>query len=106
MKRTFDLIELDTSVGREEISVLDGYRETAYAVPLPDGMKAICHLAEVEGLMFDLCYTGKAKAGTFVLAKRKFQAGENIVFINSGGSAGVFTCSQLLGSPGQNNCCG
>ena len=105
MKRTFGLIEFDTSVGREEISVLNGHRGTA-AVPLPDCMKAICYIAEREGLMFDLCYTGKAMAGTLVLAKRKFQAGENIVFINTGGSAGVFTCSQLLGSPGQNNCCG
>jgi L-cysteate sulfo-lyase len=76
VKRTFDLIELDASVGREEISVLDGYRGTAYTVPLPDGMKAICHLAEVEGLMLDLCYTGKAMAGTLVLVKRKFQARE------------------------------
>ena len=103
VKKTIDLLEIDIKVGREQITVLDDYRGPAYAVPSPEGMKAIRQLAIQEGLILDPCYTGKSMAGTLDLAKRKFQTGENIVFIHTGGSPGVFTYSHLLSTLEQNN---
>lgn len=96
VKRTFSLLDLNMKVNPEQITVLDDYRGPVYGVPTPEGMKAIKYLAELEGVILDPCYTGKAMAGTLHLAQKKFRAGENIVFIHTGGSPGVFAYSKFF----------
>ena len=63
-------------------------------------MEAIDRLARLEGLLLDPCYTGKAMAGVIDLARNRFKPGQNIVFIHTGGSPGIFTYSEQLSAVG------
>ncbi|MGT2460140.1 D-cysteine desulfhydrase family protein (plasmid) [Cupriavidus basilensis] len=78
------------------IEVLDDYIGPAYAQPSAPAMEAIERLAKLEGLLLDPCYTGKAMAGVIDLAHNRFKPGQNIVFIHTGGSPGIFTYSEEL----------
>lgn len=90
------LVELPLAVDKQEVRVLDEFLGPSYAVPSEDGLEAIALLAELEGLLLDPCYTGKAMAGLMELAKTEFKAGQNLVFIHTGGSPGIFSYSQDL----------
>jgi 1-aminocyclopropane-1-carboxylate deaminase/D-cysteine desulfhydrase-like pyridoxal-dependent ACC family enzyme len=72
------------------IEVLDDYIGPGYALPSDAGMEAIDLAARMEGLLLDPCYTGKAMAGAMDLAVRRFRPGQNIVFIHTGGTPGIF----------------
>jgi L-cysteate sulfo-lyase len=48
-------------------------------------------LARLEGILLDPVYSGKGMAGLIDLIRRgEFKAGENLVFVHTGGSAGLF----------------
>ena len=48
-------------------------------------------LARLEGILLDPVYSGKAMAGLIDLARKgRFKKGENVVFIHTGGSVGLF----------------
>jgi L-cysteate sulfo-lyase len=53
--------------------------------------EALLQLARLEGLLFDPVYSGKGLAGMIDLVEKgEFKTGQNIVFIHTGGSAGLF----------------
>ena len=79
-----------------DICILDAYNQDGYGIPSQAGIAAIKLLAKEEGLLLDPCYTGKAMAGVMDLARTKFVAGQNIVFIHTGGSPGIFSYSRFL----------
>lgn len=89
---------LGVAAGAEHgpIRVLDEYLGPGYAVPSQEGLSAIGMLAELEGLMLDPCYTGKAMAAVCDLARREFKPCQNIVFIHTGGSPGIFSYADAL----------
>jgi len=64
-----------------------------------DGMReALQLLARQEGLLFDPVYSGKGLAGMIDLVKQgHFTQEQNIVFIHTGGSAGLFGYLEDLG---------
>jgi D-cysteine desulfhydrase family pyridoxal phosphate-dependent enzyme len=97
--KAFELLSSERSIKKDQIIVLDDYLGPAYAVPSPECLNAIHHLAELEGLILDPCYTGKSMAGLIDLAKKKFKKGDNIVFLHTGGSPGVFTYSDIFNCP-------
>lgn len=94
--RASRLVGIELPLRPADIHILDGYNEHGYAVPSQAGMAAIELLAKTEGLLLDPCYTGKAMAGALDLARTKFAAGQNIVFIHTGGSPAIFGYSNLL----------
>jgi L-cysteate sulfo-lyase len=54
-------------------------------------IEAVKLLARTEGLLFDPVYSGKGLAGMLDLVRKgEFRAGQNIVFVHTGGSAGLF----------------
>lgn len=63
-----------------------------------DGMnEAVLMLARYEGLLFDPVYSGKALAGMIdYIRQGQFVAGQIIVFLHTGGSAGLFAYSDVL----------
>ena len=62
------------------------YVGPAYAHPTEKGAQAIQLLAQSEGILLDPVYTGKAFAGMIdLIQKRRFGAGENLIFLHSGG---------------------
>ena len=48
-------------------------------------------LARLEGILLDPVYSGKGMAGLIDLIRRgRFRRDENVVFIHTGGSVGLF----------------
>jgi L-cysteate sulfo-lyase len=84
-------------VQREDIVCNCDYVGPGYGVPTRAMNEAILLLARLEGLLFDPVYTGKALAGMIDLVRKGFFAdAENIVFIHTGGSAGLFAYADQL----------
>jgi L-cysteate sulfo-lyase len=58
---------------------------------------AVMLLARLEGLLFDPVYSGKGLAGMIDLVQKGFfQQAKNIVFVHTGGVAGLFGYSGQL----------
>lgn len=61
-----------------------------YALSFPESEKAIKAFAEMEGILLDSVYTGKAAAALFEYSSNKKFKGENILFIHTGGNSGIY----------------
>jgi L-cysteate sulfo-lyase len=92
------LIGLDRSLDPDQVVILDDYLGPGYAVPSEAGMAAIDLLARMEGLLLDPCYTAKSMAGAIDLATRCFKPGQNVIFIHTGGTPGIFNYADYLSS--------
>jgi L-cysteate sulfo-lyase len=58
---------------------------------------AIETVASLEGLMLDPVYTGKAMAGLMdLVAQGKFAKDDSVLFLHTGGAAGLFAYSDVL----------
>ncbi|MDP1680544.1 MAG: D-cysteine desulfhydrase family protein [Burkholderiales bacterium] len=90
------LIGLDGHLPAGAVQVLDDYLGPGYAVPSEAGIEAIDLLARMEGLLLDPCYTGKSMAGAMDLAVRRFEPGQNVIFIHTGGTPGIFSYAADL----------
>ena len=78
-------------VRREHVVANCDYVGTGYGFSTPGSIEAIKTLARLEGILLDPVYSGKAMAGLIDLIRRgRFGKGENIVFIHTGGSVGLF----------------
>jgi len=85
-------------VAREDIIANCDYIGEGYGVPTDSMIEAVKLLAQLEGLLFDPVYSGKGLAGMLdMIGKGEFKAGENIVFLHTGGSAGLFGYVGALG---------
>jgi L-cysteate sulfo-lyase len=59
--------------------------------PSADTIEAIRTLACSDGILLDPVYSGKGMAGLIDLVRKgQFAKGQNVVFIHTGGSAGLF----------------
>ena len=82
---------------RQDIIADCSYVGPGYGEPT-DGMnEAVLMLARLEGLLFDPVYSGKALAGMIdYIRKGRFERGQNIVFLHTGGVAGLFAYADIL----------
>jgi len=74
---------------------------SGYARPSPGGVAAMRLFWRTEGILLDPVYTGKAAAGLVEGVRAgRFEPGETVVFLHTGGTAGFFTpeVSHLLES--------
>jgi L-cysteate sulfo-lyase len=54
-------------------------------------VEALELVARHEGILLDPVYSGKAMAGLIdLIRKGRFKAGQNIVFLHTGGAVGLF----------------
>lgn len=82
---------LDVQFDESKIIVEDGFIGPGYAIPSEEGQKAVKMFAVVEGVLLDDIYTGKAAAGLIQYARQTcFHKEDNILFIHTGGNAGLF----------------
>jgi L-cysteate sulfo-lyase len=94
---TARFVGADGVVRREDIVCNCDYVGPGYGVPTPAMNEAVLLLARLEGLLFDPVYTGKALAGMIdLVGKGFFDEADNIVFIHTGGSAGLFAYGDQL----------
>jgi L-cysteate sulfo-lyase len=76
---------------RDNIEANDNYFGEAYGIPTAAMKEAVGLLAETEGVLLDPVYSGKAMAGLIDLVRQgTFGKDENIVFVHTGGQAGLF----------------
>ncbi len=73
------------------VHVDDGYLAPRYGKASPAGMEAIALVADLEGILLDHIYTGKAMAGVLDYIRRGIiRPGERVVFVHTGGAPALF----------------
>jgi len=78
-------------VVREDVVADCNYVGQGYGLPREDTLEAIRMFASLEGILLDPVYSGKAAAGLIDWARKgRFAKGERVVFIHTGGAAGLF----------------
>jgi L-cysteate sulfo-lyase len=84
-------------VEREDIVANCDYVGEGYGIPTREMNDAVLLLARLEGLLFDPVYSGKALAGMIDLVRKGgFGDAKNILFVHTGGVAGLFGYSAIL----------
>jgi L-cysteate sulfo-lyase len=96
-KETAELVGSPDIVVREDIVADCNYIGPGYGKPTESMNEAILMLARLEGLLFDPVYSGKALAGMIDYVRQgRFTKGQKIVFLHTGGSAGLFAYADTL----------
>ena len=91
VRRTADLLDTGIEIKRERVVANCDYVGDGYGVPTDGMVEAVTMLARLEAILLDPVYTGKGMAGLIDLARKgHFSKDENVVFIHTGGSAGLF----------------
>ena len=94
---TAELVSAPGSVKRQDIVADCNYIGADYGVPTDAMNEAVLMLARYEGLLFDPVYSGKALAGLIdYIRDGRFSKGQSIVFLHTGGSAGLFAYADIL----------
>lgn len=76
---------------REHIVANTDYVGKGYGFPAPGTIEAINMAARLDGILLDPVYSGKGMAGLIDLIKKGFfKKGQNVVFLHTGGMAGLF----------------
>jgi L-cysteate sulfo-lyase len=88
---TAELCNIPGAVLREDVVANSDYVGSGYGFSTPGSLEAIKTLARLEGILLDPVYTGKGMAGFIdLIRKGVFKRGQNVVFIHTGGSVGLF----------------
>lgn len=94
---TADFIGAPGIVRREDVVANCDYVGPGYGVPTEAMNEAVLLLARLEGLLFDPVYSGKGLAGMIdLVGKGYFDGAKNVVFVHTGGSAGLFAYRDRL----------
>ncbi|MFQ9623518.1 MAG: D-cysteine desulfhydrase [Enterobacteriaceae bacterium] len=81
-------LELEAKAG---IQLWDDYFAPGYGTPNDEGMEAVKLLAQLEGILLDPVYTGKAMAGLIDgINQKRFKDEGPILFIHTGGAPALF----------------
>lgn len=84
-------------VQREDIVANCDYVGDGYGIPTKGMNEAVLLAARLEGLLFDPVYSGKGLAGMIdLIGKGIFADAQNIIFIHTGGVAGLFGYGDQL----------
>jgi L-cysteate sulfo-lyase len=95
---TADKIGASGVVKREDVVADTDYVGAGYGIPREDTIQAIRMFAELEGILLDPVYSGKGAAGLIDYCRKgKFAKGERIVFLHTGGAAGLFGYDRVFG---------
>lgn len=90
-QETAALLGCRDAVRPDDVVADAGYIGQAYGVPTEAGLEAISLFAELEGILLDPVYTGKAAAGMVdMIRKGAISADETVVFLHTGGSSAIF----------------
>jgi L-cysteate sulfo-lyase len=97
---TAELCGVAGAVARDDVVADCDYVGAGYGLSTPGSIEAIEMLARLEGILLDPVYSGKAMAGFIDLARKgRFKKRENVVFLHTGGSVGLFGYATEFGYP-------
>ncbi|MEO8713519.1 MAG: D-cysteine desulfhydrase [Acetobacteraceae bacterium] len=100
-EKTAALAGAPGAVRREHVEANCDYVGQGYGIPTEGMVEAVKLLARKEGILLDPVYSGKGMAGLIdLVGKGAFAKDENIVFIHTGGSVGLFGYPNAFGLPG------
>jgi len=89
--KTAEKIGAAGCVKREDVVANTDYVGEGYGIPRADTIEAIEMFAQLEGILLDPVYSGKGAAGLIDSCRKgHFKKGERIVFLHTGGAAGLF----------------
>ncbi|XTZ37977.1 D-cysteine desulfhydrase [Salmonella enterica] len=95
--RTRGLLGVSGELPREAVVANSDYVGDGYGQPTEAMLEALTLFARHEGILLDPVYSGKGAAGLIDLVRKgHFRRDENVVFIHTGGSAGLFGYRQVL----------
>lgn len=95
---TAQLLDVDLSIGKGDVTILDGYSE-GYGIINKGKVDAIKFVAQTEGIFLDPVYTGSAMAGLIDLVRKgHFDKDDNVIFIHTGGNAALFPYREPIKS--------
>jgi L-cysteate sulfo-lyase len=81
----------------EHVVANDDYVGGGYGIPTDSMVEAVRMAAQYEAILLDPVYTGKGMAGLIGLVREGyFEGAENIVFLHTGGSVGLFAQESLF----------
>jgi L-cysteate sulfo-lyase len=91
VQRTAAYLGLKAGIDPSAVRVNSDYVGPGYGMPTEQMIEAVQLTAQYEGIFLDPVYTGKAMAGLISLVRQGyFKKDENVVFVHTGGSAGLF----------------
>jgi L-cysteate sulfo-lyase len=94
---TADKLSVPGIVQRDDVIANCDYVGEGYGIPAPSTIEAINMLAELEGILLDPVYSGKGMAGLIDSIRcGHFKKGETVVFLHTGGSAGLFGYTRFF----------
>jgi len=85
------------SVDRSMVVIDDSHVGPGYGLPTDAMREAVRTTANLEALILDPVYTGKAMAGLFEMARTsRFNPSDNVVFVHTGGVAGLLAYGSVF----------
>jgi len=91
VQKTAERVGVNQSIPMNAVVTFGDYWRPKYSVPNKKMVEAVNMMAKTEGILLDPVYTGKAMAGLIDLSRKGyFKKGENILFVHTGGSAGLY----------------
>jgi L-cysteate sulfo-lyase len=90
-KATAEKVGLKSGVPRNAVEANCDYVGDGYGIPSSGMIEAVRMVAREEGIFLDPVYSGKGMAGLIdLIRKGAFRGDENIIFVHTGGQAGLF----------------
>ena len=87
-------------VDRSDVVANSDYVGEGYGIPNEGTIEAIRMMARLEGILLDPVYSGKGMAGLIDLIRTgHFKRGQNVVFLHTGGSVGLFGYTDFFDLP-------
>ena len=94
---TWRLLGATGELPRETVVVNSDYVGEGYGLPTESMLEAVALLAQHEGILLDPVYSGKGMAGLIdLIRKGTFHKDDNVVFVHTGGAAGLFGYREVL----------
>ena len=96
-QETAALLGIPGGIPREAITALGDWVGPGYSLPTPEMVEAVRLLAQVEGILLDPVYTGKAMAGLIALVRSgTFKEGQRVLFVHTGGAPALYAYQSVL----------
>jgi D-cysteine desulfhydrase len=82
---------------RESVVALDEWVGPGYSLPTDEMVEAVRMFGQLEGILLDPVYTGKAAAGLIGLVRRgHFAKDGRVLFVHTGGAPSLFAYQSVL----------
>ena len=85
----------------KKVNIIEGYVGDGYGIVSSVVLETIKQLSQLEGVVFDPVYTGKAFYGLLnEIEKGRFQSEKDLIFVHTGGIFGLFPYAEKLSAKG------